>query len=134
MSGQSRIQPIAILVGVITNVVGSVATALLLVIAMTAFGIPDAQILPRLNSFSGLMLKAMAVLGFAFTGGYFAGQIAGQRTVLHGGIVAAISTLMSILCWDNGLPMWYVLLHYCGMIPAGLIGGYAVMLQKKRPL
>lgn len=124
MSGKAGFQPIAILVGVMTDVVGSVATGLLLSIAMTAFGIPEAEIIPRLNSFSGLMLKALAVLGFTFTGGYFAGQIAGQRRVLHGGIVAVIGMLFSILCWEKGLPIWYGMLHFGGMVPAGMAGGY----------
>jgi len=133
MERKPGIEPLAVIVGVMTSVVGSVATALLLVIAMAAYGIPDAQIIPRLNSASGLMLKALAILGFTFAGGYFAGQIAVRRTVLHGVIVAVIGMVLSILCRESEWPLWYNVVHFGGMVPAGIIGGYLGKPRKGGP-
>jgi hypothetical protein len=124
MSLKQGINPFAVIVGLTTAVIGSVATGLVLVIAMAASGIPDNELLPRIHTFSGLMLRLIGLLGFTFIGGYFAAQMAGQSHILHAGAVAGLGLFLSLLCWEPGLPLWYGLLHFGGMVPAGLMGGY----------
>lgn len=109
--------------------VGSVATGIILVIVMAANGIPDSEIIPRLNSVSGLLLKLIAVHGFTVIGGYFAGQLARQSYLIHGALVAGIGLLLSMLCIESNTALWYRVLHYAGMIPAGIAGGYLAKLR-----
>jgi hypothetical protein len=124
MSPGQGIKIVPIIVGVLVQVVGTVATALILVISLSAGGFEDYEIIPRMHSFSGLMLSVIASLGFAAAGGYIAGQMAGQSPVFHGGIVAAIGLVLTVLCGEEGLPLWYAILSLGGMIPAGMVGGY----------
>lgn len=123
------VQFVAVVVGVLTTVVGSVATGLLLVLMMTANGIPEYEILPRMNSLSGLLLKLISVLGFTVLGGSFAAQLARQSYLLHGAVVAGVGLLLSLLCIDISTPLWYRIAHYSAMVPAGIAGGY---LAKRR--
>lgn len=124
MSLRPGINPFAVIVGLMAAVIGSVATGMVLVIAMAASGIPDSELLPRIHTFSGLMLRLIGLLAFTFIGGYFAAQMAGQSHILHAGVVAGLGLVFSFLCWEPGLPLWYGLLHFGGMVPAGLMGGY----------
>lgn len=124
MSLRSGINPIAVIVGVMTEMIGSVATGMVLIIVMSASGIPDNELLPRIHSLSGLMLRLIGILGFTFIGGYFAAQTAGQSHILHAGVVAVMGLILSFLCWEPDLPLWYGFLHVGGMVPAGLLGGY----------
>ncbi len=123
MTAKQGIKIVPIIVGVLTESVGTVATAMVLVISLAASGLSDYEILPRMHSFSGLMLSLISNWGFTAVGAYFAGQMAKQSPVLHGGIVATIGLLLIILCGESGLPLWYVILSLGGMIPAGMIGG-----------
>ena len=129
MPARQGIKIVPIIVGVLTESVGSVATALILVISLAASGIPDYEILPRMHSFSGLLLSVLANLGFTGVGGYFAGQMARQSPVLHGGIVAAVGLLLTLFCREEGLPLWHGILYLGGMIPAGVIGGLVAKHQ-----
>jgi hypothetical protein len=124
MSRGQGIKIVPIIVGVLVQLVGTVATALLLVISLSASGFEDYEIIPRMHSFSGLMLSVIAGLGFTAVGGYFAGQMAARRPVLHGTITAAIGLLLTFLCREAGLPLWFGILSLGGMIPAGMAGGY----------
>ncbi len=123
MAGRQGIKIVAIIVGVLTESVGTVATAMLLVVSLAASGVPDYDILPRMHSFSGLMLSVIANLGFTCVGGYFAGQMARQAPVLHGAIVATVGLVLTVLCREEGMPLWYSILSLGGMVPAGMIGG-----------
>ncbi len=123
MSAKLGIKIVPIIVGVLTESVGTVAPAMILVVSLAASGLPDYEILPRMHSFCGLMLSVIANLGSTAVGGYFAGQMARQLPVLHGGIVAALGLFLTILCRKAGLPLWYEILSLGGMIPAGMIGG-----------
>ncbi len=123
MSAKHGIKIVPIIVGVLTQSVGTVATAMVLVVSLAASGLQDYEILPRMHSFSGLMLNLIATLGFTAVGGYFAGQMARQSPLLHGGVVGAIGLMLMLLCREGGLPLWYDILSLGGMIPAGAIGG-----------
>ncbi len=129
MVGKQGIKIVPVIVGVLTESVGSVATAMLLVVSLAASGVPDYDILPRMHSFSGLMLSVIANLGFTGVGGYFAGQMARQAPVLHGAIVAAVGLLFAVLCREEGMPLWYGIVSLGGMIPAGMIGGLMAQQQ-----
>ncbi len=123
MPAKHGIKIVPIIVGVLTQSVGTVATAMVLVVSLAASGLQDYEILPRMHSFSGLMLSVIANLGFTAVGGYFAGQMARESPLLHGGIVAAIGLILTLICREGGLPLWYDILSLGGMIPAGVIGG-----------
>ncbi len=124
MSPGQGIKIVPIIVGVLIQIVGTVATALLLVISLSAGGFEDYEIIPRMHSFSGLMLNVIASLGFTAVGGYIAGQMAGRAPVLHGVIAAGIGLLLTFLCREEGLPLWYGILSFGGMLPAGCAGGF----------
>ncbi len=129
MVGRQGIKIVPIIVGVLTESVGSVATAMLLVVSLAASGVPDYDILPRMHSFSGLMLTVIANLGFTGAGGYFAGQMARQAPVLHGAIVATVGLVLTVLCREEGMPLWFSILSLGGMIPAGMMGGLVARQQ-----
>ena len=123
MPERQGIKIVPLIVGALTEAVGSVATGMMLVVSLAASGIPDYEILIRMHSMSGLLLTMIAHLGFAGLGGYFAGEMAGRYPILHGGIVGAVGLLMAGLCREGNLPLWYDLLSLGGMIPAGMAGG-----------
>ena len=126
-----KIRVAAVALGVMIDVVGSVATGILLVIFMVANGIPDSEIIPRLNSLSGLLLKLLSVLGFTVVGGFFAGYLARQVYLLHGALVGTVGLFLSFLCLNGYVSPWYLAVHYLGMVPAGVAGGYFAMQEFK---
>ena len=126
-----RVRLAAVALGVLTAVVGSIASGILLVIFMVANGIPDSEIMPRLNSLSGLLLKLLSMFGFTAVGGFFAGYLARKVYLLHGALVGSVGLILSFLCLNGSLPLWYLAGHYLGMVPAGVMGGFVAMQQFK---
>jgi len=85
----------------------------------------------RLHSVSGLLLSIIISLGFTGLGGYSAARIARRNPGLQGGAVAAVSIVLSLLCWESTAPLWYNLLLHGGAIPAGIVGGLAARSDGK---
>ena len=114
----------AIFWGVLVDIVGSLAVAMALVLALAVSGISEAEITARMHGFSGLMLMMILGLGFTLIGGYVAGRTAGQFEILHGAIVAGIGLVLGLFFREPGLPLWYEMVSFAAMIPLGMAGGY----------
>ena len=114
----------AILSGVLADIIGTLAVATALFFAMTAAGIPEAEIIVRMRGFSGLLLMLILGLGFTLIGGYVAGRGAGRREILHGAIVAGIGLVLGLFLREPSLPLWYEAVSFAAMIPVGMAGGY----------
>lgn len=114
----------AILLGVLTDTVGTLTVATALFFAMAAAGIPEAEITVRMRGFSGLMLMLILGLSFTLIGGYVAGRTAGRIEIQHGAIVAGIGLVLGLFFREPGLPLWYETVSFAAMIPIGMAGGY----------
>ena len=119
-----RIHPVAVILGVLADLVITVAAGLGIVLLMFAQGSPIEEFMPRMHSLSGLLLSLIYGLGSTFCGSYVAGRIAKEGFLLHGLLVPAGSLLLTFLCWEKDLPFWYYLCQYGGMFPAGVLGGF----------
>jgi hypothetical protein len=114
----------AILWGVLVDTVGTLTVAMLLVFALAASGVPEAELVVRMRGFSGLLLMLILGLGFTLIGGYVAGRAAGRFEILHGAIVAGIGLVPGLFLRDPGLPLWYEAISFVAVIPFGMAGGY----------
>ncbi len=119
-----KLQFKAVLLGVLTDTIGTLAIATVLIFAMAAAGLPGDEITARMRGFSGLMLMLIFGLGFTLTGGYVAGRIARQSEILHGAAVAGIGLVLGLLFRETGLPLWYEIISFAAMVPIGMAGGY----------
>ncbi|MEM7412141.1 MAG: hypothetical protein AAF430_18075 [Myxococcota bacterium] len=81
------------------------------------------------------------VLGLATTvfAAYWAARRAGVAHVRHGGFTAALSLVISLVYFlipgameEPLAPHWYTAISTAGMIPAGMLGGWAATLQPAR--
>ena len=114
----------AIFWGVLVDTIGTLTVATALFFAMSASGIPAAEIDARMRGFSGLMLMLILGLGFTLIGGYVAGRTAGRSEILHGAIVAGIGLVLGLFFREPGLPLWYEIVSFAAVIPIGMTGGY----------
>jgi hypothetical protein len=106
-----RLNVRAVLFGVLADVLGSTACGAL--IASTGQVSP-----PRIE-------ELILGLAFTFLGGYAAGRIAAQSKILNGGLVGAVSALLTIpLLFSSSLPVWFMATSIAGSIPVAAAGGY----------
>jgi len=114
----------AIVSGFVIDTFGTVAIAFAIIAAMGAAGFPKDEINVRMHGFSGLMLMMIIGLACTFIGGYFAGRIAGQAEVLHGGVIAGIGLVLGLFLREPNLPLWYEVVSFAALMPVGMAGGY----------
>jgi hypothetical protein len=112
----------AVIVGAIVDNVGTLFIMLLLMTALVSQGLSQEEVVARLKSPSGLLLNLIIGLGCTFLGGYVAGRIARRSEVLHGSLVAGAGMVLALLLRESGLPPWYDIIGFAGMLPAGMIG------------
>ena len=124
----------AVIIGVAINNIGTVASNLAVFLFLASHNVPMEEIRLRLHSISGLLLSAIISLGFTGIGGYCAAWIARRSPILHGGVVAVVSLLLSLLCWEPSVPLWYNIILHGGAVPAGVIGGYLASSDRKAAL
>ena len=121
----------AILLGVLTDIVGSTVAGIVigigLGIALAAQHVPANEIAIRLHGASVLIPSLILGFGFTVLGGYVAGRVAKQSEILHGGIVGAIGILFNL--FTISFPLWYNIVTIIGIVPFGIIGG---LLARKR--
>jgi hypothetical protein len=114
----------AIVLGVLVDTIGTLVIATILIFAMAASGLPADEITARMHGFSGILLMLIFGLGFTLAGGYVAGRTAGQSEILHGAIVAGTGMVLGLFFRETGLPLWYEIVSFAAMVPAGMAGGY----------
>ncbi len=121
----------AVIVGPIVDNVGTIAVMLLLMSALASQGISQEEVVARMKSPSGLLLNLILGLGCTFLGAYVAGRIARGSEVLHGALVAGAGMVLALLYRESGLPPWYDIIGFAGMLPAGMGGGYVARQRLK---
>ena len=122
----------AVIVGAIVDNVGTMVVMLFLMTALASQGISQDEVIARMKSQSGLLLNLILGLGCTFLGGYVAGRMARRSEVLHGALVAGAGMVLALLYRESGLPPWYDIIGFAGMLPAGMFGGH-IARQRRTP-
>lgn len=121
----------AVMVGAIVDNAGTLAVMLFLMTALASQGFSQDEIIVQMKTLSGLLLTLIIGLGCTCLGGYVAGRMALRSEVLHGALVAGAGVVMAMLFRESGLPTWYDIIGFAGMLPAGMGGGYIAQLRRK---
>lgn len=95
-----------------------------LITSLRSTDIPQDEIVTRMKTMSGLLLSLIIGLGGTVLGGYIAGRVAKQSEVLHGALVAVIGVVLAFFLRDTDVPLWYDIVGFAGMLPAGMYGGW----------
>ena len=135
MTENKRIRIKAVVLGCLTDLSGSLAVGLVygvvLGISMAVKGIPQEEIGTRLQGLIVLIPSFFIGFGFTLLGGFVAGRIAKHSESLHGGIVGAIGILLGFLFYGS-FPLWYNIISFAGVVPAGMAGGYLAKQRRKK--
>ncbi len=135
MAQRRRLDIKAILIGFLLDTLCTIAVSVVLISAMSAAGIPEAEIVARIRTPSGILLSLIYGLGCTAFGGYVAGRIAKHDEIRHGAVVAGISLLLGIVLREKSTSLWYDIAGYLLIIPAGMFGGLrAAKHRRKHPV
>jgi len=121
----------AVIVGALADNVGTLFIMMLLMTSLASQGISHDEVIARMKSQSGLLLNLILGLGCTFLGGYVAGRIARRSEVLHGALVAGAGMVLAQIWRESGLPPWYDIIGFAGMLPAGMLGGHMARQRRK---
>ena len=113
----------AIVAGALTDTVCTLFVLSLLMMALSATGIPGSEVVDRMKSPSGLLLGLIIGLGCTVLGGYAAGRIARRSEVALGAAVAVVGMVFGAFVRESGLPLWHDIIGFAAMIPCGIVGG-----------
>ena len=113
----------AVIAGSLVDNVATLFIMLLLMTALSSTGISEDEVVGRMKSPSGLLLSLIIGLGCTGFGGYVSGRMAQRSEVLHGALVAGIGMILALIWRESGLPNWYDIIGFAGMLPAGIVGG-----------
>jgi len=128
----------ALALGALTDLGGSLIAALaygfVVGFVLGAQGVRQHELGARFAS--ATFLAPGLMIGFAFTllGGYVAGRVSKTSEVIHGGLVGLISLLFGLiygLFLSRSVPMWYTVLSFVGVIPFGMLGGWAAATKRR---
>jgi hypothetical protein len=131
-SPKSNIDIKAVILGFLTDTVATIAISTLLITAMAAAGIPENSIPERMRTVSGLLLSLIFGLGCTVLGGYVAGRVAKRTEVVQGAVVGGVSLILGLLLRESGQPLWYEIVGFVAIIPAGIAGGRIAAERHKR--
>jgi hypothetical protein len=121
----------AVILGALADNAGTLFAMILLAALLMTAGIREAEVMDRLKSTSGLLLGLIIGLGCTAGGGYIAGRIAKQAEVLNGAVVAVIGMAIALIFRDGGDPMWFDIVGFACMLPAGMAGGLLAQQRRK---
>jgi len=121
----------AVIAGAIVDNVGTLAIMLFLMTALASQGLSHEEVVVRMKTVSGQLLTLIIGLGCTGLGGYVAGRMAPRSEVMHGALVAGAGVIMALIFRESGLPTWYDIIGFAGMLPAGMGGGYISQLRRK---
>jgi len=121
----------AVIAGALVDNVATLFVMMFLMTALSSTGISHDDVVVRMKSTSGLLLTLIIGLGCTCLGGYVAGRMARRSEVLHGALVAGAGMVLALLYRETGLPLWYDIIGFAGMLPAGMGGGYIAQLRRK---
>lgn len=114
----------AVVVGAIVDNAGTLLLMTLLAAALVSTGLTEDEVMSRMKSTSGLLLGLIVGLSCTALGGYFSGRIAGRAEVLHGALVAVLGMVVAMIFRESGIPVWFDIAGFAGMLPAGMAGGH----------
>jgi len=114
----------AVIAGAVLDNATTLFVMTLLAAALVSTGLSEDQVMSRMKSTSGLLLGLIIGLGCTGLGGYVAGRMAKQAEVLHGLLVAVIGMVIALIFRDSGDPVWFDIVGFAGMLPAGMLGGH----------
>jgi hypothetical protein len=127
----SNIKFKAVVVGALVDNIGTMFVMMLLMTALASQGLSQDEVVARMKTPSGLLLNLIIGLGCTCLGAYVAGRIARRSEVLHGGLVAGAGMALALLLHESGLPGWYDILGFAGMLPSGMLGGHIARQRRK---
>ena len=140
MEKEKKISIKAIVVGLITDIGGSLITGIIVGIIFGVIisasqvkqGVPPAEL--RNVDYEGILranpvfypLSVMVALGFTFLGGWVTGRIAKTKEILNATIMGLLSLVIGLLFLESmkADPLWYKLVAYGLTVPAAMVGGY----------
>lgn len=140
MADRGRISFRAVILGVLTDIVGSLAVmtavGVIVGIAAAAQGAPQAELDLQLQRPGFLMPSVLLGLGFTALGGFVAGRVSGRLETIHGCLVGSVCVVLGILLWplSASVPAWYTVVSLLGSVPLGLLGGYLAENTRGVPL
>ena len=127
----SKIEFKAVIAGAIVDNVGTLFLMLFLMTALLSQGLSQEDVVARMKTVSGELLGLIIGLGCTVLGGYVAGRMAGRDDVLHGALVAGAGVLAALFFREGGVPTWYDIIGFAGMLPAGMAGGRLAQLRRE---
>ena len=113
----------AVIVGAVADNAGTLFAMKLLAALLSLTGLSEDEVMGRLKSTSGMLLGLIIGLGCTVLGGYIAGRIARKAERTHGALVAVIGMVIALIFRDSGDPVWFDIVGFAGMLPAGMLGG-----------
>jgi hypothetical protein len=114
----------AIAVGAVTDTACTMSIITTLMLVLASSGIPEREVVERMKGPSGLLLSLIIGLGCTTLGGYVAGRISRRSEVSLGAAVAVAGMVFGTFFRESGLPLWYDIAGFAGMIPCGIAGGH----------
>ena len=120
----------AVIVGAVADNAGTLFAMNLLAALLSLTGLSEDEVMGRLKSTSGMLLGLIIGLGCTVLGGYIAGRIARKAERTHGALVAVIGMVIALIFRDSGDPVWFDIVGFACMLPAGMAGGW--LAQKRR--
>ncbi len=120
----------AVIVGALVDNAGTLLFMAILASTLLSKGLSEGEVMNRMKSMSGLLLGLIVGLGCTVLGGYVAGRMADRAEVLHGVLVAALGMIVALIFREGGIPTWFDIAGFVGMLPAGMAGGY--LAQRRR--
>ncbi|BAU13297.1 hypothetical protein LEP3755_38360 [Leptolyngbya sp. NIES-3755] len=133
MSQLSRVSIKAILIGLVVDIVGTLAGGTLLGFIL-GIGLAtqsrsrtdfDSLLAQSVLSPGFLIVGLIVGLGFTFLGSFVAVRIANRAALTHAGILGAIAFVLGSLYVPKEYPLWFVVASLALTIPSALLGGIA---------
>ena len=128
---------LALLAGIAADILGSliggVAVGILMGIFLVVQGVPPAEMVERLEAPTALVLGGIVGYCFTMIGGYVAARLARRAELLHGGLSAALATLVGwTIPLSNPIPIRLRILLSLLTIPIGVLGGWIALAERRR--
>jgi hypothetical protein len=126
----------ALALGVATDIAGSAigAAALGVILGgvLVAQGVPEDELAGRLQGPMVLISGLLIGFGFTMLGGFVAGRVSRTSPVVHGGLVGLVAIVLGLPFWTWS-PLWVNVLCLLGLVPFGMLGGYAAGADRRAP-
>ncbi len=120
----------AVIAGAIVDNAGTLLLMATLAALLVSRGLSEDEVMGRMKSTSGLLLGLIIGLGCTILGAYLAGRIAKQAEVLHGVLVAFAGMAVALIFNESVDPLWFDIVGFAAMLPAGIAGGYLALRHR----